>query len=546
MGPFFVGPIPPLVFLESFIPPRSADSPPIRFDARLLDFIIEFKKGSSDPFVDDSNGEGQGQGKDNPFLCKEGPNCEVLGLLTAYATAILGAQYRTHLFMVLIAGEYARLIRWDRGGAVVTNRIPFNEEYYLFDFLTRYDMASREDRGHDPTVTVPNDDEIKAAKDVVADQEWTKEEALKITMPHQDTESHFIIPRPVVRPGIPVGRWTRSSIAFDVDKKRRVFLKDSWRILLDDIRPEGEIYHWLHENNVPNIPSCLLAGDVGDNARHRSRTHEVSLDPYHPCWKITPHRHYRMVLGVVGRRLEKFTHTREMVKAMQAALKAMKPNPKSKIDGGMLIDWDLSKFVNPNDKPSTSSATRQHSRTGTWKFMAADLVEEFGTKQTFAHDLESFFSVLLWIVLTQVETSWGDGFRSSFLEDTFSTKVYKGSGGSNKTMVLTSRIALHETGKFKIPDNPTLAKFLYQLKTTVFARYDIKPSGDDIAFEPDEVPENELDLELGRYNRWKGNMESHSKMLDQFVAAWASQYGIKRSRSVYEEGLSSSSKRHQA
>jgi len=203
--------------------------------------------------------------------------------------------------------------------------------------------------------------------------------------------------------------------------------------------------------------------------------------------------------------------------------------------------------------------------------MAADLVEEFGTKQTFAHDLESFFSVLLWIVLTQMETSWGDGFRSSFLEDTFSTKVYKGSGGSNKTMVLTSRIALHETGKFKIPDNPTLAKFLYQLKTTVFARYDIKPSGDDIAFEPDEVPENELDLELGRYNRWKGNMESHSKMLDQFVAvldpsipwpkndkaspqhflpstsqAWASQYGIKRSRSVYEEGLSSSSKRHQA
>jgi hypothetical protein len=79
------------------------------FDLSWVDFIIEFKKGSSDPFVDDSNGNGKGQGKDNPFLRKEGPNREVRGLLTAYATAILGAQYRTHLFMVLIVGEYARL-----------------------------------------------------------------------------------------------------------------------------------------------------------------------------------------------------------------------------------------------------------------------------------------------------------------------------------------------------------------------------------------------------------------------------------------------------
>ena len=374
-------------------------------DFSRVDSIIEFKEGSSDPFVDDSNseGKGQGEGKDNPFLCKEGPNLEVLGQLTAYATATLGAQYRTHLFMVLIAGEYARLIRWDRGGAVVTERIPFNKEPHFLDFLTRYDITSREDRGHDSTVSVPSEGEIESAMRVV--KEWAKAKAfLVVTMSHR----RFIIPRPEVRLDIPVGRWTRSSIAFDVDKQCRVYLKDSWRIRLDDIEPEGEIYHRLHRSNVPNIPPCLLSGDVGDDTHHQSRTHEVSheYNPHHSYWKITVHRHYRIVLGAIGRPLEKFTHTQELVKAMHAALKGkitiflavslhnltyitaheaayksgvlhrdISPGnilivdsdelprddqPKSEIDGGMLIDWDLSKFVSQDDRPS---GIRQYTRT---------------------------------------------------------------------------------------------------------------------------------------------------------------------------------------
>ena len=288
-------------------------------DFSQVDAIVEFKKESKDPFVDDSNSEGNPEMKNNPFLCKEGPNRDVLGQLTAYATATLGAQYRTHLFMVLIAGEYARLIRWDRGGAIVTGRIPFNKEPYFFDFLTRYDMASREDRGHDTTVSVPSEDEIKNATRVV--KEWAEAEAfLAITISHRP----FIIPHPEVRPHIPVGRWTRSSIAFDVDKQRRVYLKDFWRVLMDDIEPEGQIYDRLHTNNVPNIPPCLLSGDVSDDTHHKSRTHEVSHKyfPNHSCWKrITIYRHYRIVLGAVGIPLEKFTHTRGFVRAMYAALK---------------------------------------------------------------------------------------------------------------------------------------------------------------------------------------------------------------------------------
>jgi hypothetical protein len=69
-------------------------------------------------------------------------------------------------------------------------------------------------------------------------------------------------------PDIPVGRWTRGSFTYDQHNKRRVFLKDSWHVLLDDVKPEGEIYRLLYEKGVPNIPFFSLAGDVGNEAYH--------------------------------------------------------------------------------------------------------------------------------------------------------------------------------------------------------------------------------------------------------------------------------------
>jgi len=53
----------------------------------------------------------------------------------------MGAQYRTHIFSVLICEDYARLIRWDRGGAIVTEPIKYNEEscsIFSFVSITRH------------------------------------------------------------------------------------------------------------------------------------------------------------------------------------------------------------------------------------------------------------------------------------------------------------------------------------------------------------------------------------------------------------------------
>lgn len=70
----------------------------------------------------------------------------------------MNAQYRKHVFLVLVMNKIARLICWDRGGAFVTALIHYGTEAFLLDFLIRYGNANREARGHDLTVESPIDD----------------------------------------------------------------------------------------------------------------------------------------------------------------------------------------------------------------------------------------------------------------------------------------------------------------------------------------------------------------------------------------------------
>src|SRR5258708_19925508 len=75
---------------------------------------------------------------------------------------------------------------------------------------------------------------------------------------------------------------------------------------------------------------------------------------------------------------------------------------------------------------------------GTWQFMAGDLIQQFNIWHTFAHDLESFFWVILWIVLTQVQTYYTDALCSSFIHRTSRPKVCSGIGGPLKRTCLGS------------------------------------------------------------------------------------------------------------
>ena len=76
------------------------------------------------------------------------------------------------------------------------------------------------------------------------------------------------------------------------------------------------------ETNVLNIPQCLIWGDILDDKYHATRTQAfVSAS-----WVISngdtflPHRHYCLVLDVIGRKLTSFCSFYEAVRGVQDAL----------------------------------------------------------------------------------------------------------------------------------------------------------------------------------------------------------------------------------
>ena len=94
--------------------------------------------------------------------------------------------------------------------------------------------------------------------------------------------------------------------------------------------------------------------------------------------------------------------------------------------------------------------------------MAAELVESTDTPQTCAHDLESFFWVLLWIVMTQVKTKTAEGRLSSIFHDIMNCSpgsVVKGDFLGPK------RLAAHV---FDVPSNVYLRRLLESLQTTLY------------------------------------------------------------------------------
>jgi Fungal protein kinase len=280
----------------------------------LIECLIEFKtKPDSDPFL-----SGMSTLAGNVVMCPGKLGKLVAGQITAYATWVLSAQYRTHLFLVLIFKHYSRLIRWDRGGAVVTEPISHETDSHLLDFLIRFKDADRQARGHDTTVGTPTEDEELNARTFLELASDIRLLSASVSDPSQPQKIYrFIISAPCPRPDIPAGRWTRTSIAYDVQTGKRVLLKDSWRVLLNDIKPEGKVYEHLWRHEVPHIPFCSYSGDVGDQIYHASRTHEFGA-PSAPS--LVPHRHYRLVLDTIGRGLETFKRSLEVVTAIHDAL----------------------------------------------------------------------------------------------------------------------------------------------------------------------------------------------------------------------------------
>ncbi|KAF8498954.1 hypothetical protein F5888DRAFT_1633507 [Russula emetica] len=358
-------------------------------DSFAIELFIEFKQWvDDDPFVLQPRMSSSDNTRPyNPFMKDSDLGRSTCGQITAYATLHMSVQYQTHVFFVLICGYYARLIRWDHSGAIITEPIIYNDSSSLFDFFICFDHAL-------PRVAKPEEirDAVKAIK------EFEELEKSQISM------------------------------------KRSIFMKDSWRLVKEGIPKEGDVYSRFKANAVPNVPHCLNSGDIGKEIYHSTRTDHFVNQNWNPnyVYDLTSHRHYRLILDDIGQPLDSFKCSQDMVRAVYAALTAYESAHNCGIlhrdispgnilitsdktfEGGLLIDWDLCK-----DIKSEADGPRRAAHTGTWQFMAADLIMDPTINHTFIHDLESAFYVIFWLSIKFLSNFWDPQQHANVMKELF-------------------------------------------------------------------------------------------------------------------------------
>ncbi|CCM00602.1 uncharacterized protein FIBRA_02638 [Fibroporia radiculosa] len=111
---------------------------------------IEFKRelSGNDPF------EELASGGSSPFEASALQRRRNRGQIISYAEEIFRKQHRCFLISVLLLGDYARLLYWDRAGACVSERFNYRQRPELLgDFLWRYSHLTDVQQGLDPSVT---------------------------------------------------------------------------------------------------------------------------------------------------------------------------------------------------------------------------------------------------------------------------------------------------------------------------------------------------------------------------------------------------------
>lgn len=296
---------------------------------RKNELTFERKDDSEDPFQD-SAPDAEKPLHDYPFYDTLSAKREhSMGQIISYSISLRQSQHRTHCFSVLWLKSGLRFIRWDRAGAVVSVLVDFSKHGRLIaEFLHRYNHLSPAERGHDPTVTKPSLEDRDAAWDmlrgVMGERPAPKREYLAQfeVQDDSDEEEHgpryYIAGDPRSMAQSPTGRGTHGYFAYDVQERRVVYLKDTWRIDNPFFEKEGVTYRHLHAHGVPHIATLLCAGDVHGQA---TRTQEYASKEW--CFRtVGIHRfqHYRLVLKEVGKDLSEYDDARMLAIVIRDAV----------------------------------------------------------------------------------------------------------------------------------------------------------------------------------------------------------------------------------
>ncbi|KAH9932228.1 uncharacterized protein B0H18DRAFT_987167 [Fomitopsis serialis] len=96
-----------------------------------------------------------------PFLPSGSGANEALAQMAEYVAKIFRRQHRLHVFALFIYKGQARVVRWDRAGAIVSTPIDFAEDPSLLHLVIwRYASMNQEQRGFDPSVVLATEEDI--------------------------------------------------------------------------------------------------------------------------------------------------------------------------------------------------------------------------------------------------------------------------------------------------------------------------------------------------------------------------------------------------
>ncbi|KAH8099782.1 hypothetical protein BXZ70DRAFT_1025890 [Cristinia sonorae] len=352
-------------------------------------------------------------------------------LISAYAAAQFYRQHRTFIFSVLLCGDHARFLRWDRAGCVVTRHFNYREDPSLLaQFFWRYCTLPPSGRGFDPSAEIATPSEKRAFRMAIDNYLADKTSRIipgldrsldpsfpcyKIVVKGGNSEScDLILQKPLSTSRGSVGRCTRAYIAFDITQGKLVFLKDYWRPCDPDRPPEGEVYAALEHARVPHLPRIRAARDVPDieEAFQSTITQEWRKRPgICACEPLREYRHHRIVQDLAFQ-ITTVRNSRELVEAMANVVECISSAHESQwlhrdvssgnvmlneYGKGILNDWDHGFKIDPEGKFRSQ-------RTGTWHFLSTGLAENPSKTHDMMDDLESCFWVLLYVALRHFES----------------------------------------------------------------------------------------------------------------------------------------------
>ncbi|PIL31118.1 hypothetical protein GSI_05814 [Ganoderma sinense ZZ0214-1] len=398
----------------------------------------------------------------SPFLPTGRERCLSRGQLAEYAVEQFNRQHRQFMFMVHVMRDCARLLHFDRSGAVVSEEFDYvAHPEVIGTFLFCLSRMGRAERGHDPTATLASEHEASMFRELhtrfhadsatahglrsAVAEGWP---IVKITMdaPFSSdgtpvrrgtlpTQRQFLVGKPASLSPSLVGPGAKGFVAYDLTTCAVVFIKDPWRLDSRDVQSEYETYLQLRERTTGElyVPALLGGGDVSfDGERQRAACCAESAFEDAPSLV-----HCRLVFKEICRPLEDFTNSFELVKAVTWALvahsKAWKqcgilhrdisvksiaiydPDASgipSRVGGfETLVDWDIGWW--PRQRLGRDGARTD--RSDSWPFTSARLQQQPDQEHDLADDLESFMHVLNYCALKHLPGAASTESESAYL-----------------------------------------------------------------------------------------------------------------------------------